>query len=137
MKQYMDVALNQRRAEHARTTGRAMRHNQCGRAPSERDRETGFRIVKNRARRMRRAGFATDWKITGFLRDAGSQKRRKFLPPHCAVLSVLRASPGWPSWATRRTHAFDPWTDSRRSEKWLAITIDGTLRAVFRREVTL
>jgi hypothetical protein len=38
------------------------------------------RSVKNRARRMRRAGFATDRQTTGFLRAAGLRKRRKFFP---------------------------------------------------------
>ncbi len=28
---------------------------------------------------------------------------------HCATQSLLRASPGWPSVATRRTHASYPW----------------------------
>jgi hypothetical protein len=39
-----------------------------------------FRSVQNRARRMRRAGFAMDWQTTGFPRDAASQKRGKFCP---------------------------------------------------------
>jgi hypothetical protein len=73
-----------------------------------------------------------DRQTTGFLRAAGSQKRRKFLPQHCAALSVLRASPGRPSLAARRTHAFDPGTDSRRSEKWLAITLALVLPALSR-----
>jgi len=121
-----------RRAHYARAACRTRRHNRDGGEPRECYREAGFRIVKIRARRMRRAGFAMDWQTTGFLRDAGSQKRRKFLPKHCAVLSVLRASPGWPSFATRQTHAFDPGTDSRRSEKWLAITLALVLPALSR-----
>jgi hypothetical protein len=35
---------------------------------------------KTGARRMRRAGFAMDRQTPGFLRDAGSQERRKFCP---------------------------------------------------------
>ena len=44
-------------------------------------------------------------------------KAQKVCPQHCALLSVLRASPGWPSMATRRTHAFDPGTGLRRPER--------------------
>jgi hypothetical protein len=40
------------------------------------------------------SGIFNGLKITGFPRDAGSQKRGKFYPQHCAVLSMLRASPG-------------------------------------------
>jgi len=32
------------------------------------------------------------------------------LGDHCATLSSLRASPGWPSMATRGTHASRPWS---------------------------
>jgi hypothetical protein len=44
----MDVPLDQHRAYHARITWRTTRHKRAGSAPGERDRETGFRIVKNR-----------------------------------------------------------------------------------------
>jgi hypothetical protein len=77
----MDVSLT---LYHAPTTKRATAVNKYRRAPDERDRESVFRIVKN----------------------------RKFLPKA-------------------------PWTDSRRSEKRLANTIGRTLRALFRRELTL
>jgi len=33
---------------------------------------------------------------------------------HCATRSLLRASPGWPSVATRVTHALRPWSPVRR-----------------------
>jgi hypothetical protein len=33
---------------------------------------------------------------------------------HCATHSVLRSSPGWPSMATRSTHAYCPWSHARR-----------------------
>ena len=36
---------------------------------------------------------------------------------HCAALSLLRASPGWPSMATRRTHASYPWPPARRMRR--------------------
>src|SRR4029077_7153071 len=33
-----------------------------------------------------------------------------FVPYHCATLSLLRASPGWPSWPPVRRSASHPWT---------------------------
>src|SRR5882672_5473543 len=33
-----------------------------------------------------------------------------FVPVHCATLSLLRASPGWPSWPPVRRSASYPWT---------------------------
>jgi hypothetical protein len=33
-----------------------------------------------------------------------------FVPYHCATLSLLRASPGWPSWPPVRRGASHPWT---------------------------
>src|SRR5260370_10916513 len=33
-----------------------------------------------------------------------------FVPIHCATLSLLRASPGWPSWPPVRRGASHPWT---------------------------
>src|SRR5258705_7767088 len=32
-----------------------------------------------------------------------------FVPVHCATLSLLRASPGWPSWPPVRRSASHPW----------------------------
>lgn len=43
-------------------------------------REVMSRGVQNRARRIRRAGFAREWQITGFRRDAGKRKRRNCFP---------------------------------------------------------
>jgi hypothetical protein len=61
---------------------------------------------------MRQAG--SPWMVNPGLQRSRIAKRRKFFPQHCGVLSMLRASPGWPSVATRRTHAFDPGMDLRR-----------------------
>lgn len=49
-------------------------------------------------------------------------KAQKVRPQYCAVLSLLRASPGQPSLVTRRTHAFDPWTDLQRPGKQVRST---------------
>jgi hypothetical protein len=80
-----------------------------------------FRGVRNRVRRTRRTGFAT--KANHWLSARCTiAKEQKVRPQHCAVLCMLRASPGWPSLATRRTHAFDPWTDSQRPGKQMRST---------------
>jgi hypothetical protein len=42
---------------------------------------------------------------------------------HCAAQSLLRASPGWPSMATRETHASRPWSPVRRMRRTLATAI--------------
>src|SRR6266404_6706407 len=39
------------------------------------------------------------------------------LGDHCAALSLLRASPGCPSMATRATHALRPWSPVRRMRR--------------------
>jgi ORF6N domain len=84
-----------------------------------------FRSVKNMGSSHATSEVCHGWQTTGFLRDAGPQKRRKFCPQHCAVLSLLRASPGWPYMASRRTHAFDPWTDLQRSGQQVTIHARG------------
>jgi hypothetical protein len=88
------------------------------------------------------SGICNGLQITGFPREAGQRDRGKSLSQHCAVLSMRRASPGWPlSYAilaalkprayirirpcdlyvaplvTRQTHAFDPRTDLQRAGK--------------------
>jgi len=77
---------------------------------------------------MPRAGFAIDGKPPAFCAVQDRKKRRKFCPQHCAMLSMLRASPGWPlscaillrsspgwpSMATRVTHALRPWSPVER-----------------------
>jgi hypothetical protein len=61
---------------------------------------------------------------------------------HCATKSVLRASPGCPSMATRATHALRPWPPVRRvrrtprdgdhySDRLLAAALDGIRRHEF------
>jgi hypothetical protein len=64
-----------------------------------------FRSVKNRARRMRRAGFDMDRQTTGFLGDAGLQKRRKFLPQRPGTDSRGRPARGPENKCAPRTEA--------------------------------
>jgi hypothetical protein len=60
---------------------------------SQRDLELMDRGVKNRGSAHVPSGFATDSEPC-LAAVQGLHKRRKFFRQHCAVLSVLRASPG-------------------------------------------
>jgi hypothetical protein len=80
-----------------------------------------FRSVKNRARRMRRAGFAKDRQTTGFLRAARSQKRRKFFhSPHGSNACVRRVTRDWLPPGLREAGQRSA-MGSRRSEKCIPI----------------
>jgi hypothetical protein len=67
------------------------------------------------------SGICNGLQIAGFPRGAGWRERGKFLPQHCAALSMLRASPGRTFLYARQTHAFDPGTDLQRREKQVTI----------------
>jgi hypothetical protein len=62
------------------------------------------------------SGICLDGKSLAFRAKLDSESAESS-PQHCASLSLLRASPGCPSMATRQTHAFDPRTASRRPGK--------------------
>jgi len=52
----------------------------------------------------------------GPFRGSGTRRRASPLRGHCAAQSLLRASPGWPSMATRATHASHPFGRSSRPD---------------------